>query len=74
MLTKSIFGVFGITLIVLAPVAAASGNSDKYDMYNRCRAPFCGSTGNAAAAGALLRDDAANVSSNKGDKEVVKTE
>lgn len=74
MLVKSILGVFGITLAVLAPVAAASGNSDKYDMYNRCGAPFCGSTGNAATAGSLVGDDAANVSSDKGDNEVVKTE
>ncbi|KAJ4376894.1 hypothetical protein N0V86_006331 [Didymella sp. IMI 355093] len=63
MLVKSVLYAFVIILAALAPAAAASGNSDKYDIYNRCGAPFCGSTGstgNVAAAGAFIRNSTTN--------------
>lgn len=74
MLTQSIFGVLAITLTILAPVATAGRTSPKYDPYNSCGAPFCGSTGNVAAAGAVVRDDTANVANDQFDKESAKTE
>ncbi|KAF2629095.1 hypothetical protein BU25DRAFT_457340 [Macroventuria anomochaeta] len=55
MLPRPIFSLFFLTMTTLAPVASASGASDRYDPFNHCGAPFCGSTGNVAAAGALAR-------------------
>ena len=73
MLTKSIFGAFAITLAVLAPIAAAGGPSPKYDVYNGCGAPFCGSTGNVAAAGEVVRKDTVKVANDGVGREVAKT-
>lgn len=74
MLTKSILGGFAISLAVLASAAAAGGHSSKYDPYNSCGAPFCGSTGNVAAAGAVIREDTAKVAIDEICEKVQKTE
>lgn len=54
MLLKLVFSTILLTMAILTPSASA-GRSDRYDPYNKCGAPFCGSTGNAAGAGALAR-------------------
>lgn len=41
-------------MMVFTPLALA-GASDRYDPFNNCGAPFCGSAGSVAAAGALAR-------------------
>lgn len=56
MLPKAIFGSLLFAAIIFAPVATAN-KSDRYDMYNQCGAPFCGSTGGAAIAGAVASMD-----------------
>lgn len=72
--TKSILSIFAITLMVLAPIAAAGGPSPKYDPHNGCGAPLCGSTGNVAAAGEVVRKDTAKFANDEGGKEVAKSE
>ena len=52
MLSKTSFVWLFFTVAVFIPVATANA-SDRYDMYNQCGAPFCGSTGGAAIAGAM---------------------
>lgn len=56
MFSKTVFGAVFFAMAVLAPVTLATA-SDKYDPYNRCGAPFCASTGGAAAAAAVARMD-----------------
>jgi hypothetical protein len=69
MLTKSILGAIAITLTVLAPIAAAGGPSSKYDPYNSCGAPFCGSTGNVGVAGVVVREETTKIAIDEvGDK------
>jgi hypothetical protein len=68
MLSKPIFSVLILAVAVLAPVVSAGGGSDKYDPYNHCGAPFCGSTGstgNVAAAGALVRNSTADTANDQ---------
>lgn len=55
MLSKSILSILVLTLAVLTPVVAAGGGSDKYDPYNHCGAPFCGSTGSGSRATSPLQ-------------------
>ncbi|KAJ4406576.1 hypothetical protein N0V91_004519 [Didymella pomorum] len=64
--TKSILSIFAITLMVLAPIAAAGGPSPKYDPHNGC--------GNVAAAGEVVRKDTAKFANDEGGKEVAKSE
>lgn len=54
MFAKTFFGVVFIAMAVFTAGTSASA-SDKYDPYNHCGAPFCGSTGGAAAAGVVAR-------------------
>jgi hypothetical protein len=69
MLTKSILGAIAMTLTVLAPIAAAGGPSSKYDPYNSCGAPFCGSTGNVGVAGVVVREETTKIAIDEvGDK------
>lgn len=74
MLNKYILGVSAITLTVLTPIAAAGGPPSKYDPYNSCGAPFCGSTGNVAAAGAVVRDETAKIAIDEVGEKVQKAE
>ena len=57
MLSKPVFSVVFLVVVILAPITSAGRASDRYDAFNHCGAPFCGSTGNAAGAGALARVD-----------------
>jgi hypothetical protein len=56
MLTKSILSLLFLAIAIFAPTIHANA-SDRYDPYNHCGAPFCGSVGAAAAAGAVARMD-----------------
>ncbi len=55
MLSKSIFSIILLVMAILAPSVCAGSSSNRYDPFNQCGAPFCGSTGNAAGAGTLFR-------------------
>ncbi|KAJ4336698.1 hypothetical protein N0V87_005261 [Didymella glomerata] len=68
MLTKSVLGALAVTLTVLAPIAAAGGPS------SNCGAPFCGSTGNVAAAGAVVRDETTKIAIDEVGEKVQKAE
>ncbi|KAF1930209.1 uncharacterized protein M421DRAFT_387235 [Didymella exigua CBS 183.55] len=68
MLSTLILRISVLAVAVLAPVVCASGPSDKYDPYNSCGAPFCGSTGsggNVGAAGALVRNSTTDAAKNR---------
>lgn len=71
MLPNTFFGTIFLAMSVLAPVASATA-SDKYGAYNQCGAPFCGSTGNAAGAGAVARIDRYDAGGTLNDKPVRK--
>lgn len=49
--------LFLAAMAALTPLASA-GRDKNPDPYNQCGAPFCGSPGNAAAAGAVVRTGA----------------
>ncbi|KAJ4363874.1 hypothetical protein N0V95_000944 [Ascochyta clinopodiicola] len=53
---KYFLTIIFLAMAVFVPVIFATG-SDRYDPFNHCGAPFCGSTGAAAGAGAVARMD-----------------
>ena len=57
MFSKPILGLLLLAMAALVPFATAGKPSSRYDPNNQCGAPFCGSAGGAAAAGALARED-----------------
>ncbi|UPX10192.1 uncharacterized protein EKO05_0000863 [Ascochyta rabiei] len=54
MTLKPFLTILFLAVAIFAPVSFASA-SGRYDPYNHCGAPFCGSVGAAAGAGAVAR-------------------
>ncbi|KAF9693102.1 hypothetical protein EKO04_008801 [Ascochyta lentis] len=69
MLLKPSLALLFLAMAIFASVAIATA-SDHYDLYNLCGAPFCGSVGAAAAAGAVARMDRRGPVSNQNDKPI----